>query len=120
MLEWLTFAAAALAAVGAIVGPFVAYRSAMAAVRREERQSVLDRQQTQVELAIQYAVSQDQVIAEMGIKQLTYLLDRGQLTAEQQVAAVSAIEARLARAAERLEAGVVAVQEGAAVPQVEA
>ena len=103
MLEWLTFAAAALAAVGAIVGPAIAYRSAMATIRRQENQAVLDRRQTQVELAVQYAISEDPAVVEMGLKQLTYLLDRGELSAEQRVAVASAIEASLTRATEKLE-----------------
>ena len=103
MLEWLTFAAAALAAVGAIVGPAIAYRSAMATIRRQENQAVLDRRQTQVELAVQYAISEDPAVVEMGLKQLTYLLDRGELSAEQRVAVASAIEASLTRTTEKLE-----------------
>jgi hypothetical protein len=106
LLDWLTFAAAALAAVGAVVGPLVALRS----VQRTERQADLDRQQQQVDLAIQYAVSESPAIAEMGLKQLSYLLERGRLTAEQQMQAATAIEAALARAARAVQAGAQAVR----------
>jgi hypothetical protein len=101
LLEWLTFVAAAVAAVGAIVGPLVAYRS----VRHSGHQAELDRQQQQVELAISYAISESPAIAEMGIKQLSYLLERGRLTAEQQVQVVTALEAALARPTRAVAAG---------------
>jgi hypothetical protein len=122
VLEWLTFAAAALAAAGAIVGPFVAYRSAMNAVRRQEVQSTLDRRQTSIDLAISYAISEDPVVAEMGIKQLHHMLSVGELTSEQQIAAVSAIEARLQRAEQELggDADALAVAEGPGSPVSEA
>ena len=49
-------------------------------------------------------------IAEMGIKQLSYLLDRGRLTAEQQVQVVTALEATLARPTQAIAAGAEAVR----------
>ena len=103
MLEWLTFLAAALAAAGAIIGPIVAYRSATNAMLRQEMQAAHNRRQTQIDLATRYAISEDLVIAEMGIKQLQYMFDGGELTPEQQVAVATAIEASLGRAARELD-----------------
>lgn len=114
MLEWLTFIAAALAAVGAIVGPLVAYRSATNAMVRQETQAALNRRQTQIDLATRYAISEDAVIARMGIQQLQYMLDDGELTPEHRIAVVSAMEASLRRAAQELdsEAEARAIEEG--------
>ncbi len=114
MLEWLTFVAAVLAAAGAIIGPIVAYRSATNAMSRQEAQATLNRRQTQIDLATRYAISEDLVIAEMGIKQLQYMLDVGELASEQRVAVVSAIAASLRKAAQELDSEVDAraVEEG--------
>ena len=122
MLEWLTFVAAALAAAGAIVGPIVAYRSATNAMGRQEMQAALNRRQTQIDLATRYAISEDLVIAEMGIKQLQYMLDVGELTAEQRVAVVTAIAASLRKAAQELdsEADARAVEQAPPTPAPEA
>jgi hypothetical protein len=105
MLDWLTFIASAVAATGAVLGPIVAYRSASRALRREEEQTRRDRRQERVDVAVQYALSDNPVIAEMGVKQLLYLLQAGELTGEQKVSVVSAMEASLELTAQTLGSG---------------
>lgn len=43
MLEWVTFVAAALAAVGTFVGPFIAYRSVTRAAAADRQQADVNR-----------------------------------------------------------------------------
>lgn len=81
MLEWVTFVAAALAAVGTFVGPFVAYRSVT-------RTAGADRQQADVNRYIAFVLSPDAVTARLGVAQLQYLLEAGNLT-DAQINAVS-------------------------------
>lgn len=96
MLEWFTFVAAALAAIGTFVGPFVAYRSVT-------RTATAARQQADVNRYIAFVLSPDAVTARLGVAQLQYLLDAGNLT-DAQINAVSvAISSGLAKLEDQVE-----------------
>ncbi len=95
MLEWLTFAAAAIAAVGAIVGPVLSYR---AAVRNGDSR----RQQEDVDHNIRFCLSDDPAIRRMGINQLAFMLDSQRLSPTQANAAAEAMRAALRKAGDHV------------------
>ena len=106
MLEWATFAAAALAAVGTFLGPVVATRTATAS-----------RRQADVDRYIAFALEPDAVTCRLGVAQLQYLLSRGDLSAAQLNAVSEAITAGLQRLQAELEAdpdALVALETGTA------
>jgi len=90
VLEWATFATAALAAVGSFVGPVLAYRSAATTSAATRRQADVDRY-------ISFALEPDAVTCRLGIAQLQYLLHAGDLTQDQLNAVSVAITAGLRR-----------------------
>lgn len=106
MLEWATFAAAALAALGTFLGPVLATRTASAT-----------RRQSDVDRYISLALEPDAVTCRLGVAQLQYLLNAGDLSESQLNAVSEVITAGLRRLAEEMEAdpdAVVAVEVGAA------
>ena len=110
MLEWATFGAAALAAVGTFLGPLVAYRSVT-------RTAAATRLQADVDRYISLALEPDAVTCRLGIAQLQYLLNAGDLSESQLNAVSEAITAGLRRLQEEMEAdpdAVVAVEVGEA------
>ena len=82
MLAWFTFAAAAIGAIGAILGPILAVRT-----------SAARRQQEDVDRYVQFAISADRSIRGLGITHLNYLLQSGRLTPAQANAAAAAVAA---------------------------
>src|SRR3954464_14180344 len=94
MLEWATFAAAALAAVGTFLGPVVATRTATATPRPAD-----------ADRYIASALEPDAVACRLGVAQLQYLLIRGDLSAAQLNAVSEAITAGLPGPPAGLEAG---------------
>jgi hypothetical protein len=96
MLEWLTFAAAAIAAVGAFLGPLLAYRSVVTT-------SAATRQQSDVDRYITFALDPDTVTCRLGVAQLQYLLNAGHLTQAQLNAVSEAITAGLRRLQQEME-----------------
>jgi hypothetical protein len=97
VLEWLTFAAAAVAAVGTIVGPIISYRSATTTAAASRLQADVDRY-------ISLALEPDAVACRLGVAQLQYLLAAGDLNRSQLHAVSEAITAGLQRLQEDLEA----------------
>ncbi len=91
MLAWFTFAAAAIGAVGAILGPILAVRT-----------SAARRQQEDVDRYVEFAISSDRSIRGLGITHLNYLLQSGQLTPAQANAAAAAVAAAVAKADDRV------------------
>lgn len=96
MLEWATFAAAALAALGTFLGPIVAYRSVTRTAAETRRQSDVDRY-------ISFALQPDAVTCRLGVAQLQYLLSAGDLSEAQLNAVSEAISAGLKRLQDELE-----------------
>ena len=110
MLEWATFGAAALAALGTFLGPIFAYRSVT-------RTAAATRLQADVDRYISLALEPDAVTCRLGVAQLQYLLNAGDLTESQLNAVSEAISAGLRRLQEEMEAdpdAVVALEAGAA------
>lgn len=110
MLEWATFGAAALAALGTFIGPIVAYRSVT-------RTAAASRMQSDVDRYISLALEPDAVTCRLGVAQLQYLLNAGDLSESQLNAVSEAITSGLQRLAAEMEAdpdAVVAVEVGAA------
>jgi hypothetical protein len=95
VLDWLTFAAAALAAVGTFLGPIISYRTATAT-------AAADRLQTDVDRYISLALEPDAVACRLGVAQLQYLLSAGELSRSQLHAVSAAITAGLDRPREEL------------------
>lgn len=93
MLEWLTFAAAVLAAVGAVIGPIIAYRASIRTIQAEQRIATERQRQEGVERLIEQATGENPALSTYALDQLDYLLNAGQLTIEQTTAARNAIEA---------------------------
>ncbi|SDT29608.1 hypothetical protein SAMN04488543_3607 [Friedmanniella luteola] len=109
MLEWATFGAAAVAALGTFLGPLVAYRSVTGTAAATRLQSDVDRY-------ISFALEPDAVTCRLGIAQLQYLLNAGDLSQSQLNAVSEAITAGLRRLQEEMEAdpdAVVALEVGA-------
>ncbi len=90
-LEWLTFAAAALAAIGSIVGPVIAYRTATRTIAANQAADLVAQRQARVDRYIGQAVGPNPVAASFAVAQLDYLLSTGELTLEQTIAAQNAI-----------------------------
>ena len=110
MLEWATFGAAALAALGTFLGPIFAYRSVT-------RTAAATRLQADVDRYISLALEPDAVTCRLGVAQLQYLLNAGDLTESQLNAVSEAITAVLRRLQEEMEAdpdAVVALEPGSA------
>ena len=110
MLEWATFAAAALAALGTFLGPIFAYRSVT-------RTAAATRLQADVDRYISLALEPDAVTCQLGVAQLQYLLNAGDLSESQLNAVSEAITAGLRRLQEEMEAdpdAVVAIEVGVA------
>ena len=106
MLEWATFGAAALAAIGTFLGPIFAYRSVT-------RTAAATRLQADVDRYISLALEPDAVTCQLGVAQLQYLLSAGDLSESQLNAVSEAITAGLRRLQEEMEAdpdAVVAVE----------
>ena len=97
MLEWATFGAAALAALGTFLGPIFAYRSVT-------RTAAATRLQADVDRYISLALEPDAVTCRLGVAQLQYLLNAGDLTESQLNAVSEAITAGLRRLQEEMEA----------------
>jgi hypothetical protein len=94
VLEWLTFVAAAVAAVGTFLGPIISYRSATTTAAASRLQADVDRY-------ISLALEPDAVACRLGVAQLQYLLTAGDLSRSQLHAVSEAITAGLQRLAER-------------------
>ena len=110
MLEWATFGAAALAALGTFLGPIFAYRSVT-------RTAAATRLQADVDRYISLALEPDAVTCQLGVAQLQYLLSAGDLSESQLNAVSEAITAGLRRLQEEMEAdpdAVVAIEVGVA------
>ena len=110
MLEWATFGAAALAALGTFLGPLVAYRSVTQTAAASRLQSDVDRY-------ISLALEPDAVACRLGVAQLQYLLNAGDLSQSQLNAVSEAIGAGLHRLQAEMEAdpdAVVALEVGLA------
>ncbi len=110
MLEWATFGAAALAALGTFLGPLVAYRSVTQTAAATRRQADVDRY-------ISLALEPDAVACRLGVAQLQYLLNAGDLSQSQLNAVSEAIGAGLHRLQAEMEAdpdAVVALEVGPA------
>jgi hypothetical protein len=90
VLEWLTFAAAALAALGSFLGPFISYRSATTTAAASRLQAEVDRY-------ISLALEPDAVACRLGVAQLQYLLGAGELSQSQLHAVSEAITAGMER-----------------------
>ena len=108
MLEWATFAAAAVAAVGTFLGPLLAYRSVTSTAAATRKQSDVDRY-------IAFALEPDAVTCRLGVAQLQYLLNAGDLTEAQLNAVSEAITAGLRRLQQEMESdqdAVAAVEAG--------
>ena len=109
MLEWATFGAAALAAVGTFLGPIFAYRSVT-------RTAAATRLQSDVDRYISLALEPDAVTCQLGVAQLQYLLSAGDLSESQLNAVSEAITAGLRRLQLEMESdpdAVVALEIGA-------
>ncbi len=92
MLEWLTFVAAAVAAVGAVLAPLISSRA-----------SAARQQQDDVDRYVEFAVSPDASVRGLGISHLGFLLKSGKLSDTQANAASAAITAAFRRAEEVVE-----------------
>jgi len=101
VLEWLTFAAAALAAIGTVLGPVVTYRTVMATIKSDQEKSAEEQLQRDIDRYVSYALEEGPV-AEMGVKQLLYLRQTGTLSDQQSNAVAEAITASLTLAQEAL------------------
>ena len=97
MLEWMTFAAAALAAIGTFAGPLIAYRSAMRTIAINQEATRAAAQQTRVDRYVGQAVGPNPVAASFAVAQLDYLLSTGELTVEQTRAVQNAIRVAVER-----------------------
>lgn len=97
VLEWATFGAAALAALGTVLGPVIANRSVT-------RTAAATRLQADVDRYISLALEPDAVTCRLGIAQLQYLLSAGDLSESQLNAVSEAISAGLRRLQEEMEA----------------
>ncbi len=97
MLGWLTFAAALLAAVGAVIGPVIAYRASIKTIQAEQQIETARQRQESVERLIEQATGDNPTLSTYALSQLDYLLNAGQLTIEQTTAARNAIEAVMSR-----------------------
>jgi hypothetical protein len=95
MVEWLTLAAASIAAVGAVIGPVLSYRAAV-------RNGDVRRRQDDVDHYVRFCLSDDPAIRRMGINQLAFLLDTQGLTPTQANAAAEAMRAELRKAGEQV------------------
>ena len=103
MLEWMTFAAAALAAIGTFAGPLIAYRSAMRQIAANQDAARAAAQQTRVDRYVGQAVGPNPVAASFAVAQLDYLLSTSELTVEQTRAVQNAIRAAVERLRARIE-----------------
>jgi len=102
-LDWLTLLAASVAAVGAILGPIITYRSVMKTIQRDKDEFVESQRQKDIDLYVSYALDDNAVIAAMGVRQLLYLRETGKLSDEQSNAVAEAVAASLAIAQTALE-----------------
>lgn len=103
VLEWMTFGAAALAAIGTFAGPLIAYRSAMRTIAVNQEATRAAAQQTRVDRYVGQAVGPNPVAASFAVAQLDYLLSTGELTVEQTRAVQNAIRAAVERLRARVE-----------------
>jgi hypothetical protein len=103
VLEWMTFAAAALAAIGTFAGPLIAYRSAMRTIAANQESVRAAAQQTRVDRYVGQAVGHNPVAASFALAQLDYVLSTGELTVEQTRAVQNAIRAAVERLRARVE-----------------
>jgi hypothetical protein len=97
VLDWLTFVAAAVAALGSVLGPIISYRSATTTAAASRLQADVDRY-------ISLALEPDAVACRLGVAQLQYLLAAGDLSRAQLHAVSEAITAGLQRLQEDREA----------------
>lgn len=95
VLDWLTFAAAAVAAVGAVVGPVLGYRGVLRTVAQDRETSLAAQRQQDVDRYVTYALDDDPAVATMGVRQLQYLRETGRLTDDQSSAVAAALAASL-------------------------
>ncbi len=93
MLAWFTLVAAAVAAVGSVVGPVVAYRAAIRTIQARSAEAEAERRQAAVDRAVDLAVGDNPRGAEAGIRMLDQLADKGGLTEDQTSAVYSALGA---------------------------
>jgi len=90
-LEWLTFVAAALAAIGTVAGPVIAYKTATKTIAANQAADFVAQRQARVDRYIGQAVGPNPIAASFATAQLDYLLSTGELTLEQTIAAQNAI-----------------------------
>lgn len=92
MVAWFTLFAAVVAAVGSIVGPLVAYRTAIRTIEARSLEAAAARRQASVDRAVDLAVGDNAKGAEVGIRMLDRLADTGGLTDDQTSAVYSALD----------------------------
>jgi len=96
VLAWLTFGAALLAAIGAVIGPVIAYRASIRTIQAEQQIELGRQRQDTVDRLIEQATGDNRTSSAYALSQLDYLLASGQLTIEQTTAARNAIAAVMA------------------------
>lgn len=96
-LQWLTLAAAVIAAAGSIISPVLVYRAAVRELTHQQQETERARRQERIDQAVAYALSDDDTIALMGVKVLDFMLENGELDEEQRASVVAAIEASVDR-----------------------
>lgn len=92
MIATVTLVVASLAALGSILGPVIAYRATIRALRARSADAVAERQQVAVDRAVDMALDQDPSTAEVGIGMLRYFARSGELTAEQANSVYTALD----------------------------
>lgn len=98
MIAGVTLAVASLAALGSIIGPLIAYRATIRALRARTADAAAERQQVSVDRAVDMALDQDPTTAEVGIGMLRYFARSGELTAEQATAVYAALDSVVSEA----------------------
>lgn len=111
MLGWLTFAAALLAAIGAVIGPVIAYRASIRTIQAEQQIEIARQRQETVERLIEQATGNNPTLSTYALSQLDYLLNAAQLTLEQTTAARNAIEAVMTELQRRVGSAVQVVED---------
>ena len=91
-LAGLTLAVASVAAIGSIIGPLIAYRATIRALRARSADAAAERQQVAVDRAVDMALDPEPATAEVGIGMLRYFAKTGELTGEQLTAVYTALD----------------------------
>ena len=92
-LDWLTFVAALLAAVGTVIGPFLAYRASMRTIQADHQAAETARTEENVNRLVEQATGTNDIASSYAVAQLDYLLCTHRLTQEQTEAAQNAVGA---------------------------